>query len=112
MIDYLLSVARQRPLAVPPSDTLCPTPVTVFRAISTNPDGITRHGLDAMMDAMFALPAYTDLLKHPVEYQNEIAAELDLSQQTAAFQAQWTHIIVPAWNQHSELRKIMEATQS
>lgn len=112
MIDYLLSVARQRPMAAPSSDTPCPTPATVFRAIATNPDGITRHGLDAMMDALFALPAYTDLLKHPFEYQAEIAADLNLVAQPPAFQAQWTHIIVPAWNQHSELRKIMEATRS
>jgi hypothetical protein len=115
MIDYLLSVAREHPLMPPSADT--PTPVAIFRAVATNPDGITRHGLDAMMDALFsdtsfALPAYENLLKHPVEYQNEIAAELEISQQPTAFQAQWSHIIVPAWNQHAELRKVLEATRS
>ncbi len=110
MIDYLLSVAREHPTTpstvTPPAD-----PIAVFRAVAANPDGITRHGLDAMMDALFALPAYDNLLKHPVEYQNEIAADLEISQQPTAFQAQWTHIIVPAWNHHSELRKVMDATK-
>ena len=112
MIDYLLSVAREHPATPPASDTPPADPIAVFRAVAANPDGITRHGLDAMTDVLFALPAYENLLKHPVEYQNEIAAELEISQQPTAFQAQWVHIIVPAWNQHSELRKVMEASRN
>ena len=114
MIDYLLSVAREQPTTTPPpppTDTDPADPIAVFRAVAANPDGITRHGLDAMMDALFSVPAYENLLKHPVEYQNEIAADLNLIAQPTAFQAQWTHIIVPAWNQHSELRKVIEASR-
>jgi hypothetical protein len=111
MIDYLLSVARESP-PHPPTDQASPPSLTdVFRAISANPDGITRHGLDTMIDALFALPGYDDALCHPVEYQHEIANMMEIQQQPVAFQAQWTHIIVPAWNQHAELRKVIEGSR-
>jgi hypothetical protein len=111
MIDYLLYVAREHPATPPSTDTPPANPVAVFRAVAANPDGITRHGLDAMMDVLFSAPAYEDYLKHPVEYQNEIANDLELSTLPTAFQAQWAHIIVPAWNHHSELRKVIDASR-
>ncbi len=82
---------------------------TLFSAMASAPS-LTRHGIDTAMDALFALPGTEPLLQHPYEYQNEIATAIGLADRPDTFRAHWTHIIVPAWNQHSEIRKVMEAT--
>jgi hypothetical protein len=117
MIHYLISIAQERPITPPPILTQ-PVPASfttsLFFAMATAPSltlsGLTRHGIDAAMDALFALPGVEPLLQHPVEYQNEIAAAIGLADLSDTFRAHWTHIIVPAWNQHAEIRKIMVAT--
>jgi hypothetical protein len=114
MIAYLLSVARERPLE-PPTILTDPVPASfatdLFHAMADNTDGITRHGTDAMMDALFALPGTELLLQHPFESQKEVADAIGLPELSATFRAHWTHIIVPAWNQHSIMRKIMRESQ-
>jgi hypothetical protein len=112
MISYLISIAQERPTTPPPIQSQ-PVPASfvasLFSAMASAPS-LTRHGIDAAMDALFALPGTELLLQHPVEYQNEIAAAIGLTDLSDTFRAHWTHIIVPAWNQHSEIRKVMLAT--
>lgn len=112
-IAYLLSEQRSQPPPYPHPNDLSPNAFVsaLFRAVAEQPTGITRHGLDAMMDVLFALPEMVDLLRQPKESQNEVTEALDLANLPAAFQAQWTHIIVPAWDQHAEIRKLLDATQ-
>ena len=118
-IAYLLDVATERtrcrlgPYLIPDDVTPVAFVTALFRAIAEQPVGITRHGLDTMMDLLFAIPEMIELLKHPKEYQDEVADAIGLRLQhdvTDAFRAQWTHIIVPAWNQHTEIRKAMDGT--
>lgn len=118
MITYLLSVAKERPLEPPPilTDPVPPSfATTIFftmAALCGGPiHGFTRHGIDAMMDALFALPGTEHLLQHPFESQKEIADAICLTEWPDTFRAHWTHIIVPAWNQHSVMRKIMRESQ-
>jgi hypothetical protein len=114
MINYLLSIAQERP-TTPPPILAQPVPASfaasLFFTMASATDGLTRHGIDAAMDALFALPGTEPLLHHPFEYQNEIATAIGLADLSDTFRAHWTHIIVPAWNQHSEIRKVMEATE-
>jgi hypothetical protein len=115
MINYLISIAQERQ-ATPPPILTQPVPASfaasLFFTMAANTDGLTRHGIDAAMDALFALPGTEPLLHHPFEYQNEITAAIGLADLSDTFRAHWTHIIVPAWNQHAEIRKVMEATAS
>ena len=114
VIAYLLSVAQERPLVPQPPILTDPVPASfatdLFRAM-TDSTGLTRHGIDAMMDALFALPGTELLLQHPFETQKETADAIRLPELPATFRAYWTHIIVPAWNQHALMRKIMLESQ-
>lgn len=116
-IRFLLDVATERthcrlgPYLVPDDVTPVAFVTTLFRAIAQEPAGITRHGLDTMLDVLFEIPEMWELLRQPKEYQDEVAGTIGLQHLPDAFRAQWTHIIVPAWNQHMELRKAMDGTR-
>ena len=59
---------------------------------------ITRHGMDDMIDIMFAHPALSPTLAHAAHIQEHFAVTF-LRQTSAVFQDHWTYVIVPAWNQ-------------
>jgi len=70
---------------------------------------ITRLGMERALDAMFSQPELTPLLDAPENSQNTFATEW-LPATCPLFQSYWTHIIVPAWNQHADIRRTCLAT--
>lgn len=94
----------------PPPD-LPPTFLTnLFTTIAANRIPITREGTERLMDALFENPAFTPLLTDPESKQTQLAAAIDLPTTTTAFQSFWTHIIVPAWNQHADIHRLLVET--
>ena len=64
--------------------------------------------MDRMMDALFATTPFATtpfapLLDDPEQYQRILAN--NVRQMSDLFKAHWTHIIIPAWNQHAEIRR-------
>jgi acyl carrier protein phosphodiesterase len=53
-----------------------------------------------MMDTVFRVEALRTTLPHAADIQAHFAATY-LTHTPAAYGAFWTHIIVPAWNQHA-----------
>ena len=64
---------------------------------------VTRLGLDRMMDALFQQPEMGSALDDPAGAQAHIASRLHLC--TPLFQSHWRYIILPAWEQHAEIRR-------
>ena len=71
----------------------------LFRAIATLP--VARPHMNALMDALFALPACAPLLVNPAASQADIANAIHLTVLPPLFQAHWRHVIVPAWEQYA-----------
>jgi len=84
---------------------------TLFAMIAQKQIPITREGTERLMDTLFENPAFTPLLTEPESHQTQLAAAIALPTRTPAFQNFWTHIIVPAWNQHADLHRVLEATK-
>ena len=82
---------------------------SLFHEISDTAIPVTRTGMDAMMDAVFENPSFGPLLEDPVTYQTMFVTN-GLQRTTPLFQAFWTHIILPAWNQHVDIRRAASAT--
>jgi hypothetical protein len=69
--------------------------------------------MDRMMDTLFtpigattpfAATPFAPLLDDPEAYQSILGT--NVSQMSDLFKAHWTHIIIPAWNQHAEIRRV------
>ena len=80
----------------------------LFWYLSNTVQPITRTGMDRMMDALFATTPFATtpfapLLDDPEQYQRILAN--NVRQMSDLFKAHWTHIIIPAWNQHAEIRR-------
>jgi len=84
--------------------------ITLFFAISDTKYPVTRAGVDAMMDVVFNNPSFCPLLDNPTIYQAVFATE-SLPQTTPLFKAFWNHIILPAWNQHADIRRACATSQ-
>jgi len=59
--------------------------------------------MDRMMDALFADDQFAPLLDDPEPQQAFMATSV--SRMSDLFKAHWKHIIIPAWNQHAEIRR-------
>jgi hypothetical protein len=73
--------------------------VTLIDALHRHDRPLTRNGLDAMMDELFAAPSMEPLLRSPDNFQDEFVHD----HCPPTLSAHWTHIIQPAWNQHVEI---------
>jgi len=92
----------------------CPCPTRIgdpsvfltdlFWYLSKTVQPITRTGIERMMDALFEDTQFAPLLDDPEPYQIILAN--NVSQMSDLFKAHWTHIIIPAWNQHVEIRRV------
>ena len=60
--------------------------------------------MDRLMDALFADSQFASLLDDPDGHQASFAVAV--SQMSDLFKAHWKHIIIPAWNQHAEIRRV------
>ena len=115
---YLLSLATEQqaqPDATKRPDTIADPTVFLngmlrfFDYSMTTKAPITRLGMERALDALFSLPALTPILDAPENSQNGFATAW-LPQTCPLFQSYWTHIIVPAWNQHADIRRTCLAT--
>jgi hypothetical protein len=80
----------------------------LFWYLSNTVQPITRTGIDRMMDALFAHTPFTSLLDDPETHQTIVANSV--SQMSELFKAHWKHIIIPAWNQHAEIRRVCQSS--
>jgi len=77
----------------------------LFWYLSNTVQPITRTGMDRMMDALFVPSgAFESLLDDPDHHQAIVATSV--SQMSDLFKAHWKHIIIPAWTQHAEIRRV------
>jgi hypothetical protein len=112
---YIRDVACDRPR---PATTVAP-PLPEFDDATLSlhtildllfpPDGralITRNGLDAALDILFAHPQIAPLLLtlDPADVEARI-----LSTAHPRYAAFWTHIVRPAWNQHADIQRLAPA---
>jgi hypothetical protein len=100
------TACERRTVEQPPIPQLSPTEAAAtLAAILTHlGDGatpITRNGLDAALDILFAHPDIAPLLQtlHP----DEFGATNILPNTHPRFADFWTHIVRPAWDQHVAL---------
>jgi hypothetical protein len=121
-VQLLLAIATEQPdswtaesrqllrKAQPPD--LSPTFLTtLFATIAANQLPISREGTERLLDTLFENAAFTPLLTDPTIHQTQVAAAIDLLAKTTAFQTFWTHIILPAWDQHAAIHRLMAETE-
>lgn len=113
---WLLDVACQGAVGPQPAHPAIRDPSNFLTAILRvvaiavqNGEPVTRLGLERMMDAVFALPELTPVLDDAARYQNAFEAA-HLPACGSRFNPFWTHIVRPAWDQHSDIRRICVAT--
>jgi len=112
-IHTLLDIATERcPFA--PAPVPVPVPVQtapvqflteLFRYIATNRVPISRAGTDNLMDVLFETMDLPD-------DASQVTSALDLPTTPPAFQAYWMHIVLPAWEQLTTLKRVLTATAS
>lgn len=107
------SPAHQQTETTPPpslqTDTITPT-VALAAAIIALGNGtspITRNGLDAALDQLFAHPDIAPLL---LTLDPDAFADQVLPRTHPRFADFWTHIVRPAWDQHVDLARACAAT--
>jgi len=112
-ILYIRSAACELPLPPQPqAPEFDNAPLALRNAFCTlfPEDGtllITRHGLDAALDILFAHPQIAPLLLSldPDTFGPPIMASAH--PRYADF---WTHIVRPAWDQHANIHRLAAAT--
>ena len=96
--------------AIPRLHTVAPDPPTVedvLLHVATHRVRITREGTERLMDALFA--QHPILLTDPVIHQTALWSRL-APVATPAFAAYWTYIILPAWDHHAALHRLLRET--
>ncbi|NCY21427.1 hypothetical protein EBX31_05665 [bacterium] len=118
-IAFLRAVANETadPVVSPPHTT--PEHPTLFlmetlSAVLQRQNGPpTRHGLDAVCDILFSHPAIAPLIADADQSAALQAHFADRYLRTAVPQTlhdHWTYIVLPAWQQHTELQSTMRLT--
>jgi hypothetical protein len=106
---YLADVACERPVApvADPRYLGAPALATILAHLGRPDTPITRNGLDAALDILFAHPDIAPVLQtlHPDEFANQV-----LPHTHPRFADFWTHIVRPAWDQHVALARTLAAT--
>jgi len=73
----------------------------------------TRAGIDTVCDLLFKHPAIAPLLADPVQsaaLQTHFIDNYLLHATAPHFRDHWTYIILPAWNQHTDIQATLRAT--
>lgn len=95
---------------LPPIDDPARFLTSLFLHISSTNPKITREGMDRLMDQLFALEDFVPLLKSPITFQKIVGSSLT-DQMSDLFKAHWTHIILPAWEQHAVIHAAKELSR-
>ena len=69
----------------------------------------TRHGLDAVIDELFRHAVFQETLGNATDIIDHIALSY-LPAGPPAFRSLWDHVIVPAWQHHATVHRLL--TQS
>ena len=117
LMTYLTALATENMTSLSLSTASCTIDPAVFLTdlfwyLSNTAQPITRTGMDRMMDAIFtpvATTPFAPLLDDPEPHQITLAN--NVSQMSDLFKAHWKHIIIPAWNQHAEIRRACVQSQ-
>jgi len=117
--EELIAIATEErphfPLPVP-TDAATMDPIGfvtyLFQEIFRRQAKITREGTEHMMDAILSTPDFKGLLMDPVGCPSEVATAIEITRQSAAYQAFWTYIVCPAWEHYTDIRIMMELTDS
>jgi hypothetical protein len=110
-IHTLLDIATEQcpfvpgPVPVPVQTAPVQFLTELFRYIATNRVPISRAGTDNLMDVLFETMDLPDDASH-------VTSALDLPTTPPAFQAYWTHIVLPAWEQLTTLKRVLAATST
>jgi len=75
--------------------------------VATHRIPIRREGTERLMDAL--LVQHPILLADPASHQTALWSRL-ASVATPAFAAYWTHIILPAWDHHAAIYRLLRET--
>ena len=110
-IAYIRAVACEAPdcPVIPPPTPPIPAPdivlATIFAQIGN--DTPTRFGLDAALDHLFAHPDIAPLLLtlSPTTFADRV-----LPRTHPRFADHWTHIVIPAWEQHVAFLRAVAAS--
>jgi hypothetical protein len=111
---YIRDVACERPLPPRPNTPEFGDAITALHnAFCTlfPADGgllITRHGLDAALDVLFAHPQIAPLLLSLDP--DTLGSQTVLPRAHPRYADFWTHIVRPAWDQYAEIQRTTEAT--
>ena len=123
-LQYLYDIATENPFRPSPSQAprrpAIDAPATFLIDFLTHirdatpPLPITRHGMDAALDIVFSHPSLRQLLldDHSTAALQEHYATTYVAATATSdlFRAHWTHIILPAWNQHRDIQRALAAT--
>ena len=101
-IDLATETIRQIDPATDPVDFY-----DLILHLATHRLPITREGTERLMDALFA--QHQILLTDPVTHQTALWSRL-APVATPAFAAYWTYIILPAWDHHAVLDRLLRET--
>lgn len=111
-LNYLADVACQRPtthVQPPITDNPSALIMDVFKHIGSPAPRlpITRHGIDAMIDVLFAHPVFQNTLTNATDIQEHFAVTF-LRHTSEIFKDHWTYVILPAWNHHAAVWKLCD----
>ena len=106
------TACERRVVEVPPIPQLSvneanTTLIQILTQLGAPDTPITRNGLDAALDILFAHPDIAPLLQtlHP----DEVAGQV-LPNTAPRFADYWTHIVRPAWDQHVTIAQTVAAS--
>jgi hypothetical protein len=71
----------------------------------------TRHGLDAVVDELFRHAVFQETLGNATDIIDHIALSY-LPAAPPAFRSLWDHVIVPAWQHHAAVHRLLTQTES
>jgi hypothetical protein len=78
----------------------------LFWYLSNTMQPITRTGMDRMMEVLFAAAPFSPLLEDPDTHQAALTPIIN--QMSELLKAHWEYIIIPAWNQHAEIKRLTD----
>jgi hypothetical protein len=127
-VDYLLALSKEEQqdqvtvgaaLAAPrepPQPPQIKNPANFLQAflrVLDKQEKTTRRGVDAAIEALFAIPDMAPLLDDvtAVTFQRQfVIHQFPLCSQL--FRNYWSHVITPAWNQLRDVRRMMNYTDT
>jgi hypothetical protein len=69
----------------------------------------TRHGIDAVVDELYSHPVFQETLSHAADINEHFALSY-LPTTPPAFQALWTHVILPATHHHVTVHRLVTSS--